>query len=220
MLLSAAGTAPVSPSAADTAAHHEMSPSAAAGAPVNTTDTETSRLLKLSGELRNRIYRAVLVSNNNIRANISGIPEPLLLAASKQIRNEAITIYYNENTFTIPVHGYSSDVYLVAVQRVQKLRTRYNIAPEVVCTAPNPNLPNWSNVMQWLKRYHGGLITDSVAAPERLLELGSDRDTADLVIGGMFCILDGMMEKEWEEIQGLLGHQRVILTRLDKRWGE
>lgn len=187
----------------------------------NDCSTTTSPLLKLPGELRNRIYRALLVSDSHILTNTSGIPEPPLLLASQQIRNEAITIYYNENKFTIPIPDYSSDIFLAVTQRVEQLRTRYKIAPWTVCTSPQPSLPNWSNVMQWLKRYHSGLITGVIDSPEQLLKLWSERLTSDLVIAGMFCMVDSMKGKAaWEETEKLLGHQRVILARLDKRWGE
>ena len=47
-------------------------------------------LLTLPGEIRNRIYRLVLLEEDRILVDTAGIPEPAMLIASKQLRNEGI----------------------------------------------------------------------------------------------------------------------------------
>ncbi|KAK3706704.1 hypothetical protein LTR37_012548, partial [Vermiconidia calcicola] len=52
-----------------------------------------SPLLELPGELRNRIYGYVLV-DDIIKLDSTGHTEPELLHTCKQVRKEAIRIYY------------------------------------------------------------------------------------------------------------------------------
>ena len=71
----------------------------AASAPVS-----HSRLLSLPPELRNHIYRYVLVQEHpvNVRYTIRTIlREPTLLATNRQIRSEALCLFYAENTFHV-----------------------------------------------------------------------------------------------------------------------
>ena len=61
--------------------------------------TTSSRLLDLPPELRNSIYRLALRNIRPIKP-LTGRP-PALVQANKQIRAEATSIYYAENTFSI-----------------------------------------------------------------------------------------------------------------------
>ena len=62
----------------------------------------------LPGELRNRIYRLCLVSEDHIIVTTTTFPEPRLLKTCKEIREEASTIYYGENQFEAWIHRYDS----------------------------------------------------------------------------------------------------------------
>ncbi|KAK5112292.1 hypothetical protein LTR85_011564 [Meristemomyces frigidus] len=67
-----------------------------------------SQLLALPPELRNIIYRCVLVSDTPINISCeASITPPTLLDTCRRIREEAISIYYHENTFaaTAPTFG-------------------------------------------------------------------------------------------------------------------
>lgn len=55
---------------------------------------------KLPAELRNRIYRLVLVQPYGIDVSRIRAPnEPALLATCSQVREEALAVYYSENIF-------------------------------------------------------------------------------------------------------------------------
>ena len=68
-----------------------------------TANTHNCLLLsKLPGEIRNSIYRLVLVSSNTIIIKASTIRrQRSVLQTCHQVREEASKIYYGENTFTI-----------------------------------------------------------------------------------------------------------------------
>lgn len=63
--------------------------------------------LDLPGELRNHIYRYSLVTVDSIAITDGGkVPlwmPPAVLATCRQIRNEALPIYYIENSFMAPI---------------------------------------------------------------------------------------------------------------------
>ncbi|KAK3109935.1 hypothetical protein LTR53_016292 [Teratosphaeriaceae sp. CCFEE 6253] len=64
-------------------------------------EVDSSKLLQLPPELRNRIYVACLVSSEVIDvAHIAETNEPALLATCKQIRSEALAVFYGGNIFT------------------------------------------------------------------------------------------------------------------------
>lgn len=57
-------------------------------------------LLKLPPELRNRIYRYAIVQDEPIDvAETTKKKEPALLATCKEIREQALKMFYHENTF-------------------------------------------------------------------------------------------------------------------------
>lgn len=62
-----------------------------------------SKFLDLPPELRNDIYSYVLVYPGfiTIRPEAPHVSEPALLAVNHQIRSEAVTVFYGENTFRI-----------------------------------------------------------------------------------------------------------------------
>ncbi|GAB1737075.1 hypothetical protein NU219Hw_g759t1 [Hortaea werneckii] len=63
-------------------------------------ETQDSRLLSLSPELRNIIYEEVLVATNNINIPKDGkLVRPPLLKVCRQVAEEASTIFYGLNRF-------------------------------------------------------------------------------------------------------------------------
>ena len=80
----------------------------------STSSTSTCcRLLELPAELRNRIYREVLITGGCIDVTRESISQPPLLRACRQIRAEAKSIYYLENrTFYIDVPNFDPAIVL------------------------------------------------------------------------------------------------------------
>jgi hypothetical protein len=68
----------------------------------------------LPAELRNNIYHMVLIhgSSKRVEVHSSGIEEPAILLISKQIRNEAVGIYYGQKEFHFTIHLHNSDLLL------------------------------------------------------------------------------------------------------------
>lgn len=75
-------------------------------------DQPVCHLLKLAGELKNRIYREVLCDLNDISVDQDGYDRPALLQTCKQIRAEGLKIFYYENRFSIDCKDYRMDLLL------------------------------------------------------------------------------------------------------------
>lgn len=79
-----------------------------------TAPQQTSSLFNLPGEIRNRIYRLVLVHQPDcnilpLSGKRSSAP---LLHTCQQIRSEARSIYYGENNFHVLTSPYAADRFL------------------------------------------------------------------------------------------------------------
>jgi hypothetical protein len=85
-----------------------------------------SKLLTIPGEIRNQIYRHVIVSDSKIRITNTPIPEPALLKTCSTIRRETIAIYYLENSFDIDCPNWRHSVY----QEFYKIYRRHVTAAE------------------------------------------------------------------------------------------
>ena len=73
-------------------------------------DSQESALLRLAAELRNRIYRYTLISDLPIdMSTTTATSAAALLATCHQIRREARSMYYTENTFIAKAYGMRSD---------------------------------------------------------------------------------------------------------------
>ena len=81
-----------------------------------------SPLLRLSGELRNKIYREVLVDQKSVKVTTTGVPEPAFLLTCKQIRREGMDVFYGENRFRIPAPRYDSTTLMHWGEKVRKMR--------------------------------------------------------------------------------------------------
>jgi len=99
-------------------------------------NSQTSPLLRLPPELRNRIYDLTLISEDNVliarhvhilryRHMKQSDPDhwgpPSLLGACRQIRAEALKIYYRQNTFQVLCEGHPNDRLLSLLPWLQNI---------------------------------------------------------------------------------------------------
>jgi len=59
--------------------------------------------LGLPGELRNHIYRLVLLESIDVYVDRSNYKQPPLLRTCRKMRKEALQIFYKENRFMVAV---------------------------------------------------------------------------------------------------------------------
>lgn len=185
---------------------------------VDTAAHGDSRLLRLPAELRNVIYRYVLVQVDPIDIANDGHQEPALLTTCKEIRQEAVTLFYCENEFEIEMIDWNIinflkwDKILAAALGdgdnfdCARGRTR--------CVGPSDD-PNWANLHHWMKEYYHDNTVLEQTEPSSLC---SGEETDVYVVASMFVVLNNMKSKTWEEMEGILKEFRVVLAKVDERW--
>ena len=182
-------------------------------------DHQGSPFLTLPGELRNRIYRFILVQPPGERVQLrvpSDFTGPGLLTTCKQIRVEAQQIYYSENTFMVTCTAWNSDLPVLWNRKAKQIGKESGLERQRLAGHMDGlHEANWNNLIVWLQRYHAGTVTSKTVAPSRMPQ---DHQTARFVISGMFRTVDIMKGKPWTEVLKELEEQRYILRRVDSRW--
>ncbi|KAK3109936.1 hypothetical protein LTR53_016293 [Teratosphaeriaceae sp. CCFEE 6253] len=123
--------------------------------------SDSSRLLGLPPGLRNMIYEACLVSPNGIDvAEPSQAREPALLAVCRQIRSEALGIFYSKNVFT-SAESWSTSPATIGLTRIGRAKSArvkhlelrsWNLAIEMVCWKCERKANATASFRPWGKR--------------------------------------------------------------------
>jgi hypothetical protein len=169
-----------------------------------------SKLMGLPGELRNRIYRYAITEESTIviDRHTWASHQPALLKTCKQVRYEALPIFYAENEISTCIRDWNPVVRdrLNQVLMSHKIRT------------PNPHhnfrgRPNWDNLKAWLKAAFEGETTGISSC------VGKNRTLERKTIGVMFLLVDlAKKESDWAAVLRLLEAQRGLLGMNDTRW--
>ncbi|KAF7190711.1 hypothetical protein HII31_07870 [Pseudocercospora fuligena] len=129
-----------------------------------------AHLLGLSGELRNVIYRLALLEENGILVTQTNHTEPGLLQVCRQIRDEAKTIYRQENGFRLHVINYEPIVPKSAHWIWKKSRFAWRFFGRATGISR-------SNLKAWMKLFHAGrnvaLSEDDVNVESRCVKIAA-----------------------------------------------
>ncbi|GAB7335371.1 hypothetical protein MBLNU13_g07752t1 [Cladosporium sp. NU13] len=175
-----------------------------------TSSTNSCRLLSLPSELRNRIYRATLLSDRTIEIDKPrwSTHQSALLKTCRTIRAETFRLFYIENKISTNIHDWNP----IVKYEFQKLMAKHRIRP----TQLNHYFtggPNWDNLMDWLQAVHQGrigAISDAV---------GKQRPIERKTIGIMFKIVrKATGVSAWSQVEDLLVAHRELLGMNDSRW--
>jgi hypothetical protein len=169
-----------------------------------------SPLLNLPGELRNRIYRFAIVNPLSIELDVGRWQnhQPALLRTCKQIRIEALGLFYIENKITTNIHDWDP----VVKVRCSKLLTSHNIRSHHLYHYFTGG-PNWENLLVWLKAVFQGKIGGISSC------LGKTRTLERKVVGAVFMLVSTTAKgTEWPHLLPQLELQREILGMMDHRW--
>lgn len=168
----------------------------------------TSLLLELPGEVRNRIFRHVLVSDDEIPIDKTNFKQPTLLRTCKTIKNEASPIYYHENSFRFCVELHDSTAMTSWWQHAKSSRkggirgtTDYHIDDLSGCS--------WSNLLTWLRRFHAGMIPGFLE-----MHLIASDDSIDAQLVTLFRVAGVMRGLPWETVVKVLEAQKDLLDHL------
>ena len=167
--------------------------------------------MDLPGELKNRIYFYSLVRPDNIEITAQNWPthQPALLKTCKQIRSEALSIFYNENTISANIDDWSPAV----KNACHALWDRYELKTTKF-SHYFTGKPHWQNLVEWLKAWSQGTMKgiSDVVHKSRSLE----RKT----VGVMFLMATTAKNNKipWADLEQLLLAQRGLLAKGDGRW--
>lgn len=178
------------------------------------TSNEDSPLLKLPAELRNAIYSLALeppVDDRPITIiNRSRSPHPDLLGVCRQIREEALKVYYSESHFWVEQEGFSGDTDRVFTT----LLWRYNPTASVTVDIVGSIVPNWSSIFRYLEDVHYGRANGLELPVEGLEDAHADLK----VLWGTFNLVRFTANLDWDYVAAMLNTQRAVLGMMDERW--
>ncbi|KAK5127466.1 hypothetical protein LTR85_006805 [Meristemomyces frigidus] len=170
-----------------------------------------SGLLSLPPELRNIIYRHVLVEPSNIVVPHGTLPppQPGLLRSGKQVRREAIKIYYTENVFTFRLRNYDASTY-------HKWAGKSILHQKAPVKWKFHGSPNWANLLQWLHWFN-----DKECNGPSTREMSAD-DKDQFAVAQLFAIVQerqrGKLKEPWIQVEVLLEHVHQVMTAFKQRW--
>ena len=154
-----------------------------------------------------KIYREVLIEPNAILTSpASTAPpiEPPLLWTCRQIRKEALSIYYEENNFTWDIEDNNASLY---IQWCRAQPSRAKVEANFLLE----DSQNWPNLMKWVDACGQGECRRPEEEPEEL-ELAAIHvlDVAVSMAGAV----------SWEKMQTLLSKMRNALACEHWEWAE
>lgn len=168
---------------------------------------------RLSGELRNLIYRHVLVEPHPIPTRQeTWFAEPALLRVSRAIRLEAEGIYYFENRFVYEIVDFDTGVALAWASKASAVLSRLGGVPRVGAAIYRSR--DWGNLRRWLREYHAGRLAPRIEMTVVQGHVGPE----ERILCGLFDLADGFREVEWKRIDKALEVQHEVLVLLDPRW--
>lgn len=173
-------------------------------------ERSSNPLLGLPAELRNRIYRFALIKPKSIDIDKIKWPthQPALLKTCKQIRREALGLFYFENRFCARIDDWDP----VVKDRFSRLMVTYNTkSPQLShCFKGDPS---WPNLLKWLRAVYErrvGGISDCI---------GKERTLERKLIGILFMTArKTRLTMPWSEVVTLLEAHREVLGQINDKW--
>ena len=177
-----------------------------------------SALLALPGEMKNEIYRLVLVKADREPIRVVASPqgsttpsEPAFLRTCHSLRTEALRIYYLENIFVLDALDMDPSL-AIAFYRIS---LQHSVELDIVVL--RHGLPRWCNLSRWLREFHGSRaygLTISVES-DRLLE-----DTETQIVESMFRVANTLKVHSWRTTESVLNDLRAPLVSEQPGWAD
>ncbi|KAI7233939.1 hypothetical protein KC330_g5070 [Hortaea werneckii] len=171
----------------------------------NANITTQAHLLTVPGELRNVIYRLVLLSDERIKIDKTHRKMPPMLRTCQQIYAEARSIYFGENSFQVTVRHLRPTV--PGHHWIFDKETRLDLYVKLIGKFDWENLVSW---LSWYHRYKGiylGCFRDRDSTLERL-------DHVCLA----FDIVKKMLRTKWEVVRAVLDIYRESSELSKMKW--
>lgn len=178
---------------------------------VNNELPPKASLLGIPGEIRNRIYREVLLEEYTIQIGFMSFSfgyggrrhretrdkgtslEPGLLRSCMTIRREARPIFFNENRFHIELYQAKMDPPLAHWFWQHVPRSQRKVTHE--------EQTSWECFKPWLKAHWAGQLAEHVQEDfaELIWEVTDNR-----VVWNMFKVVEELQDLRWEKVEKVL----------------
>src|ERR1700761_7255173 len=128
-----------------------------AGTPTPTTkkNVRDLKFFDLPGELRNRVYRHALHQPDGITIDSQNWLQPPMLLVCRQMREEAKSIFYKENDFSLHITGLKLTPQKEHWLWKGKINFQFEFSGQAV----------WKNLLGWLEMYYKGEVSGVASSP-------------------------------------------------------
>lgn len=168
-----------------------------------------THLLGLPAEIRNEIYRLVLVEQHAVAISPRSPPPPGLLEVCYDIRDEAQAIYACENSFMVTMVNYEPFLMFEWYAALRSCCTRKNVEVNLVLNTTGQ--PNWDNLLLWCHGVHEKSMPGIVWTT-------SSADMTTTTISSMHRIAEEMVAVPWEQVEPVLEAFRNIFVAVRPAW--
>ena len=158
--------------------------------------TNSCKLLELPAELRNRIYRFTLCNAAPIQFPRNGLEQPALVRTCKQIRSEAVAMYYIDNVFAMPAVRFDHST-AFAFEKQARPHVRTSSLEYGILVGDDDTEYSWSELLKWLQAYHEGKTKLWGSADE-------PTSGAYYVAAKAFEMVRKMKGDDWSKVEDLL----------------
>ncbi|KAI5359479.1 hypothetical protein Slin14017_G103810 [Septoria linicola] len=166
--------------------------------PKSKRQDQSSGLLRLPAELRNRIYEHVLVEEDPIPIE-PGLKLPQLLSTCAQIREEATLLWFSENDFQTVITDCDSTSLQCFEDWSYHFQNKFSEPEDHFHPARSMEIRGaikWSALEDWVKAVWSSSVSRQ--------ECSADGDKAMAIIVGAHDIAEQHLERSWEECQKAL----------------
>ena len=170
-----------------------------------------SPLFKLSAELRNTIYRLVLVEDYDfwgvepvVVDKANGVPEPALLLSNMVIRSEALGISYYENHWECQVHNFDPAPVLLLQKKFKMPFSKHPMFITISSIHRDISHGTWDNVASWLHLCHKRRCPSFFHGMDCISEYGRDAQAEMSVLLGLFEVVERCPEMPSEMLDRVI----------------
>ena len=184
-----------------------------------------SPFFRLSAELRNQVYRLVLVIEDSgseefyedsvIVDASNGIPEPALLLTNKIIRSEAADIFHYENDFCCYVENFDPAPVLLLQS---KLKVSFSEHPTNVAIERRGNSFSWDNLVAWLHKCHRRECEGLLSHDDMYGASGYDFYAERYLLHGLFTVAVNCPEIQSSTLDTIIGSMYLPLVVINRGW--
>lgn len=175
-----------------------------------------SPLFKLSAELRNTIYRLVLVEDHDdfcigpvVVDDINGISEPGLLLSNKIVRFEALGIFYYENDWDCRVRNYDPAPVLLLQSKFKMPFSEHPMFISITSISRKVDHQTWHNLTSWIQMCHERKCPSLFHGVDCIDQFGRDQFPDMSLLQGLFDIAERCPQMSSETLDCVMAHMET-----------